>query len=66
MKWRLFIYRGHNKTYVAEMDFNHPKEIEGMLELYEGFWCRIIDLSTLKIILEGAFDESYLDEAYYR
>ena len=66
MKWRLFIYRGCNKTHIAEKDFNNPEEIEDMLEQYEGFWCRVVELNTLKIILEGAFDESYLDKAYYQ
>ena len=67
MKWKLFIYRGSNiETYVAEKSFNNPIEIEDMLIKYEGFWCRIVDLNTLEIILEGTFDDSCLDKTYYQ
>ena len=46
--------------------FNDPKEISDMLKKYEGYWCRIIDLMTLDILIEGTFDDSCLDEGYYR
>ena len=67
MKWKLFIYRENDiKTYVTEKAFNSTKEIEDMLIKYEGFWCRVVDLSTLEIMLEGAFDNDFLNEEYYK
>lgn len=67
MKWKLFIYRENNiNTWVTEKAFNKPKEILDMLEKYKGFWCRIVDLSTLEILLEGTFDSTYLEEKHYR
>lgn len=67
MKWKLFIYRKNNiNTWVAEKTFNKPEEILDMLGKYKGFWCRIVDLRTLKILLEGTFDSAYLEEKYYR
>lgn len=67
MKWKLFIYRKNNiNTWVAEKAFNKPEEILDMLGKYKGFWCRIVDLRTLKILLEGTFDSAYLEEKYYR
>ena len=51
MRWKLFIYRENNiNTWVTEKAFNKPKEILDMLEKYKGFWCRIVDLSTLGIL----------------
>ena len=62
-RWKLFIYReNNNNTWVAEKAFNKPEEILDMLEKYKGFWCRIVDLSTLEILLEGTFDNTYLEE----
>ena len=53
MKWKLFIYRENNiNTWVAEKAFNKPEEILDMFGKYKGFWCRIVDLSTLEILLE--------------
>lgn len=37
-----------------------------MLIKYEGFWCRVVDLSTLEIMLEGAFDNDLLNKEYYK
>ena len=66
MKFKLMIYRENNKKVcVAEKLVNGIEEIERMLEQYEGFWCQVVDVSTDRIILEGAFDEDFLDETYY-
>lgn len=37
-----------------------------MLKKYGGYWCRIIDLTSLEILIEGAFDRSCLDKEYYK
>lgn len=67
MKVKLIIYRGSNKKVcVAEKLVDGVEEIEGMLDQYEGFWCQVIDVSTDRIILEGAFDEDFIDETYYQ
>ena len=67
MKWKLFVYKENNiNTWMAEKAFNKPSEILDMLEKYKGFWCRIVDLSTLEILLEGTFDNTYLEEKHYR
>ena len=67
MRWKLFIYRENNiNTWVAEKAFNKSEEILDMFEKYKGFWCRIVDLSTLEILLEGTFDSTYLEEKHYR
>lgn len=67
MKWKLFIYIENNiNTWVTEKAFNDPKEILDMLEKYKGFWCRVVDLSTLGILLDGTFDSTYLEEKHYR
>lgn len=66
MKFKLIIYRGSNKNIcVSETLINSIEEVECMLEQYEGFWCKVINASTDKVILEGAFDEDFLDETYY-
>lgn len=64
MKWEIFIY--DNKVCLIEKEFNNPKEIEAILKQYEGYWCKIINQITFEVILEGAFDDSFLDESYYR
>ena len=67
MKWKLFIYRENDiETYVTEKAFNNPEEIQDMLKQYKGFWCRVVDLSTLDIMLEGAFDDDFLNKEYYQ
>ena len=67
MKLKLIIYRGSDKNiYVDEAIVDGIEGIERMLEQYEGFWCRVIDMSTEELILEGAFDEDFLDETYYQ
>ena len=66
LKYKAFVYYNDNiKSHVDEKAFNEPKEIETFLSKYEGYWCRIVDLSTLGIMLDGAFDNSFLDEEYY-
>ena len=66
MKFKLIIYRGSNKKVcVAEKLVDGVEEIECMLEQYEGFWCHVVDMNTGKTILEGAFDEDFLDETDY-
>ena len=67
MQWELIIYDEDNCNHYVDMKvFNDPKEISDMLKKYEGYWCRIIDLTTLDILIEGTFDDSCLDEGYYR
>lgn len=67
MQWELIIYDEDNCNHYVDMKvFNDPKEISDMLKKYEGYWCRIIDLMTLDILIEGTFDDSCLDEGYYR
>lgn len=67
LKYKLFIYKDSDiKHFVTEKAFTHPTEIKEMLNKYEGFWCRIIDLSTLGIVIEGTFDDDCLNEIYYR
>lgn len=67
MKFKLMIYRDDNKKVcVAEKIVDCVEGIERMLEQYEGFWCEVVDVSTDAIILEGAFDEDFLDETYYQ
>ena len=67
MKFKLIIYRGRDRSVcVDETLVTSIEEIERMLEQYEGFWCRVIDMSTEELILEGAFDEDFLDETYYQ
>lgn len=62
----MIIYDEDNYNHYVDMKvFNDPKEIACMLKMYEGYWCRIIDLTSLEILLEGAFDSSYLDKGYY-
>lgn len=66
LKYKVFIYYNDNiESYIDEKAFNKPEQIETFLRKYEGYWCRIVDLSTLGIILEGTFDSSFLDEEYY-
>jgi len=66
MKFKLIIYRGMDKEIcVAEQLFYNTEEVERMLGQYEGFWCRVINVNTGATILEGAFDEDFLDETYY-
>lgn len=66
MNVKLIIYRGSNKRVcVTEKLVSSIEEIECMLEQYEGFWCQVVDVNTGKTILEGAFDEDFLDETYY-
>lgn len=66
MQWELIIYDEDTCNHYIDMKvFNDPKEISDMLKKYEGYWCRIIDLTSLEILLEGAFDSSYLDKGYY-
>jgi hypothetical protein len=66
MKFKLIIYRGDRKTCVVEKLVDNVEEVESMLEQYEGFWCQVVDVNTGKTILEGAFDEDFLDETYYQ
>ena len=67
MKWKLFIYRENNiNTWVAEKAFNKPEGILDMFGKYKGSWFRIVDLSTLEILLEGTFDSTYLEEKHFR
>lgn len=49
------IYRENDIKLMLQKAFNSTKEIEDMLIKYEGFWCRVVDLSTLEIMLEGGF-----------
>lgn len=66
MQWELIIYDEDTCNHYIDMKvFNDPKEISDMLKKYEGYWCRIIDLTSLEILLEGAFDSSCLDKGYY-
>ena len=66
MQWELIIYDEDTCNHYVDMKvFNDPKEISDMLKKYEGYWCRIIDLTSLEILLEGAFDSDYLDKGYY-
>lgn len=67
MNVKLIIYRRSNKkkVCVTEKLVNSVEEIEYMLEQYEGFWCQAVNVNTGKTILEGAFDEDFLDETYY-
>lgn len=59
MQWELIIYDEDNCNHYVDMKvFNDPKEISDMLKKYEGYWCRIIDLMTLDILIEGTFDDS--------
>lgn len=51
---------------IAERKFNNPSEIEYLLDNCEGCWCEITNLETLDVILQGAFDDSFLDEEYYK
>lgn len=65
-KYKLFIYLNDDiNNYITEKRFNDVDEIQSMLDKYEGFWCRIVDLSTLECILTGVFDDSFLDKEYY-
>lgn len=67
LKYKLFIYRDSDiNHFVTEKAFTHPTEIKEMLNEYEGFWCGIIDLSTLETLIEGTFDDDCLNEIYYR
>lgn len=66
MKYIIYIYYNSDKdTCIDEKEFNTPDEIEDMLENYEGYWCKVVNLETNETILEGAFDSDYLDEDYY-
>lgn len=67
MKCKLIIYNGCAcKTRAAEEIVESVEEIELMLNQYEGFWCQVVDMNKGKIILEGAFDDDFLDETYYQ
>lgn len=67
LKYKAFIYLNNNiESYVDEKAFNKVEQIKQLLTKYEGYHCRIVDLSTLDIMLEGAFDDTFLDEEYYR
>lgn len=66
MKCKFIIYNGcAYKTRAAEEVIESIEEVERMLKQYEGFWCQVVDMGTGKTILEGAFDEDFLDETYY-
>lgn len=66
-KFKIFIYKNSNtKSYIMEKSFKNPDEIKDVLKQYEGFWCCVIDLSTLETILEGAFDDDFLNKEYYQ
>lgn len=66
MNFKLIIYRGYDKKIcVAEQHVDSIEEIECTLEQYEGFWCQVVNVSTNETVLEGAFDEDFLDETYY-
>lgn len=66
LNFKIFIYRNENvDSFVTEKAFNNVDEIKDMLNDYEGYWCRIIRTKDLSVILDGAFDDSFLDESYY-
>lgn len=66
MKYKLFIYYNDDKdNHIDSKEFNNPNEIEDMLEDYEGYWAKVIDLETSKAFLVGVFDDTFLDEDYY-
>ena len=66
MNYRIFIYEfGDDYDAIDKRDFNHPDEIEDLLDDYEGYYCEIYNLETDKLLMKGNFDSSYLDEVYY-
>lgn len=66
MNYRIFIYEiGSDNKPIVKRDFNNAAEIEDLLEDYEGYYCKIYNLETDKLIMSGEFNDSYLDETYY-
>lgn len=62
---RICIYTDSRlKKLVLTKDFDEPSELKPLLDEYEGYWSLAINLKT-DVILEGAFDDTFLDEDYY-
>lgn len=67
MRYKIFLYFNDSiEKCIDSKAFNKPQQIKTVLTQYEGYWCKVLDLSTSKFILEGAFDSSFLDEEYYK
>lgn len=62
---RICIYTDSSlKHLVTVKDFDDTSELKPLLEEYEGYWSLAINLKN-DVILEGAFDDTFLDEDYY-
>lgn len=65
MKYRIIIYSIRYGYIVEDLDFDDPREVEDLLETYEGYPAKLLNTDTNETLIEGAFDDTFFDEYYY-
>jgi len=66
MKYKLSIYHFYDtSTPIETVEFDYPSEIESVVNEYEGYPAKLEHTDLRKTLIEGALDESFLDDYYY-